>query len=62
MVLKAGFEECEGELIDYARQRLASYKCPKSVDFFDELPLGGTGKVLKRQLRGPYWEGRDRTV
>ncbi len=62
VVLNTGFRECESELIEYAKQRLASYKCPKSVDFYNELPLGGTGKVLKRQLREPYWEGRERTV
>jgi len=62
VVLNAGFGECENELIEYARACLSSYKCPKSVDFYSELPLGGTGKVLKRQLREPYWEGQQRTV
>jgi acyl-CoA synthetase (AMP-forming)/AMP-acid ligase II len=62
VVLNPGFAECGSELIEYAKQRLASYKCPKSVDFYDELPLGGTGKVLKRQLRAPYWDGQERAV
>lgn len=62
VVLNVGYDECEAELIEYAKAHLASYKCPKSVDFYSELPLGGTGKVLKRQLREPYWEGHQRTV
>jgi long-chain acyl-CoA synthetase len=62
VVLNDGYDECESELIGYARQHLASYKCPKAVDFFNELPLGGTGKVLKRQLREPYWQGHERSV
>ncbi|WP_416898339.1 MAG: fatty acid--CoA ligase [Minwuia sp.] len=52
----------EGEVIDYARSRIAHYKCPKSVDFIAELPRNATGKILKRELRKPYWEGRDRGV
>jgi acyl-CoA synthetase (AMP-forming)/AMP-acid ligase II len=62
VVLKAGFEECADELIAYARQHLAAYKCPKSVEFYGELPLGGTGKVLKRQLREPFWVSNSRSV
>ena len=46
------------EVTDFAREQLASYKVPRSVDFTDELPRTGSGKVLKRQLRGPYWPGR----
>ena len=62
VVLNDGFSECEGDLINYAKERLAGYKCPKSVDFFEALPVGGTGKVLKRQLREPYWDGAERNV
>ncbi|ULE34132.1 long-chain-fatty-acid--CoA ligase [Mycobacterium sp. IDR2000157661] len=50
------------EIIAFARERLAGYKCPKSVDITDELPRNPTGKVLKKELRKPYWEGRDRTT
>jgi long-chain acyl-CoA synthetase len=51
------------ELIDHARQHIAGYKVPKSVEFRDEpLPLSGALKILKRELRAPYWEGRDRSV
>jgi len=50
------------QLLDYCREHLASFKCPKSVDVVAELPRNPTGKVLKRKLRLPYWEGRDRQV
>ncbi|MCB1667475.1 MAG: AMP-binding protein [Pseudomonadales bacterium] len=62
VVLNEGYSECGDELITYAKERLAGYKCPKSVDFFSALPLGGTGKVLKRELRQPYWDGQERNV
>jgi acyl-CoA synthetase (AMP-forming)/AMP-acid ligase II len=52
----------EEELIAWCRERLAGYKCPKSVDIKDELPRNPTGKILKKDLRKPFWEGRDRTT
>ncbi|WP_372782780.1 long-chain-fatty-acid--CoA ligase [Phenylobacterium sp.] len=50
------------EVIAWARQRIAGFKAPKSVDFIDVLPRNASGKVLRRELRKPYWEGRDRNV
>ncbi|OBG14768.1 long-chain fatty acid--CoA ligase [Mycolicibacterium celeriflavum] len=50
------------EIIAWCRERLAAYKCPKTVDITDELPRNPTGKVLKKELRKPYWEGRDRAT
>jgi acyl-CoA synthetase (AMP-forming)/AMP-acid ligase II len=50
------------EVTAFARKDLASYKVPRSVDFVDELPRTGSGKVLKRQLRAPYWAGRTAQV
>jgi len=50
------------ELIGFARDRLAHYKCPTSVDFLDALPRNASGKVLKREVREPYWEGHTRRV
>lgn len=52
--------ELERELIDFCRDRLAHFKCPRSVDFEDELPRHSTGKLYKRLLRDRYWnrEGR----
>jgi acyl-CoA synthetase (AMP-forming)/AMP-acid ligase II len=48
----------EAELIAYCRERLAHYKCPKSVDFRAELPRHPTGKLYKRLLRDEYWPAR----
>jgi acyl-CoA synthetase (AMP-forming)/AMP-acid ligase II len=50
------------EITAYAREHLASYKVPRSVDFTGELPRTGSGKLLKRQLRAPYWAGRTAQV
>jgi long-chain acyl-CoA synthetase len=50
------------EIAAFAREHLASYKIPRSVDFTDELPRTGSGKLLKRQLRAPYWAGRTAQV
>jgi long-chain acyl-CoA synthetase len=45
------------------REQIAGYKCPRSVDFRDTpLPLSGAGKVLKRELREPYWKGYTKAV
>ena len=53
----------DAELIEHAKGLIAGYKVPKSVTFRDEpLPLSGAMKVLKRELRAPYWEGRQRGV
>ncbi len=60
--LKPDVEATEEELIAYCREHLAHYKCPKSVDVLDALPRNPTGKILKRDLREPYWEGRDRST
>ncbi|MEO4043748.1 long-chain-fatty-acid--CoA ligase [Hoeflea sp. CAU 1731] len=49
-------------VIAWARQRLAHFKCPKSVDLVAQMPRNATGKLLKRELRKPYWEGRARQV
>jgi acyl-CoA synthetase (AMP-forming)/AMP-acid ligase II len=62
VVLKAGQAANADELIGFARNRIAGYKLPKTVDFIPELPRNPSGKVLKRELRKPYWEGRDRQV
>jgi long-chain acyl-CoA synthetase len=58
----AGGDAAADELMAFARERLAHYKCPTSVDFVDALPRNPTGKVLKRELRAPYWAGQDRSV
>ena len=50
------------ELIAFARTRIAGYKVPKSVGFVDTLPRNASGKVLKKELRAPYWAGAERQV
>jgi long-chain acyl-CoA synthetase len=50
------------ELVAFARQRLAGYKVPRSVDFTGDLPRTPTGKLLKRELRDPFWAGRERVI
>jgi long-chain acyl-CoA synthetase len=63
VVLKPGAEATEEELITHCREWIAGYKLPKSVEFRAEpLPLSGAMKVLKKDLRAPYWEGRTRNV
>ncbi|MDF1693127.1 MAG: long-chain-fatty-acid--CoA ligase [Zhongshania sp.] len=52
----------EQELIDYAKAHIATYKCPKKIVFSTELPRNASGKILKRQLRQPYWEQQDRKI
>lgn len=62
VVLKPEASAEADELIGFARERIAAYKCPKSVDFIDALPRNPSGKILKRELRAPYWAGYDRNV
>lgn len=62
VVLKPGSAATEAEIIGTARQHLASYQKPRSVEFVDALPKAPTGKILKRALRDPYWADRDRSV
>lgn len=52
----------EAELIAFCRERLAHYKCPTSVDRIEALPRNPSGKILKTELREPYWTGRARRV
>ena len=62
VVIKAGQELTEAEVIAHARDHIAGYKCPKSVDFIAALPRNPSGKILRKDLRAPYWEGKDRAV
>ncbi|MEM9608394.1 MAG: AMP-binding protein [Actinomycetota bacterium] len=63
VVVKRDETLTEDELIEHVRSQIAGYKVPRSVDFREEpLPVSGPGKVLKRELRAPYWEGRDRAI
>lgn len=62
VALKPGRTATEEEIIALARAELASYMKPRSVDFVDELPKSPTGKILKRELRAPYWQDREGEV
>jgi acyl-CoA synthetase (AMP-forming)/AMP-acid ligase II len=62
VVRTPGAEVTAEELLAFARERIAGYKLPKSIDFVESLPRTPTGKVLKRELRAPYWQGRERQV
>ncbi len=63
VVLKQASHADESELIAHCKAAIASYKCPRSVTFREEpLPLSGAGKILKTELRQPFWEGRERNV
>lgn len=59
---KPGRAPDTAEMIAWARKRIAGYKLPKSIDLIEKLPRGPTGKVLRRELRAPFWEGRERKV
>jgi len=69
--VKAVIEPAEGvepgpalaaELLDWCKDRLAKYKTPKTIDFIAEMPRDPNGKLYKRKLRDPYWEGRERAI
>jgi len=62
VVAKPGMIIEEDEIIAWARERIAAFKAPRSVDMIGELPRNASGKILRKDLRAPYWKGRDRMV
>jgi acyl-CoA synthetase (AMP-forming)/AMP-acid ligase II len=62
VALKPDTSATEEEIIAFCRERLAGFKCPRSVDVLPALPRNPTGKILKRDLRSPYWDGRTSTI
>ncbi|MGC0363053.1 acyl-CoA synthetase (AMP-forming)/AMP-acid ligase II [Rhodococcus sp. 27YEA15] len=62
VVLEADVQITEGELITYTQGRLAKFKCPTTIDIVAALPRNPTGKILKRDLRKPYWESRENNL
>jgi fatty-acyl-CoA synthase len=62
VVLKAGATASEAELIEFCREHLAHYKCPKRVQFIDALPRTATGKIQKNLLRERFWSGKSKRV
>lgn len=62
VVLNNGANQSEMEIIANCKTRIAKFKCPKTVDFLAELPRNAAGKILKTQLRAPYWASKDKSV
>jgi long-chain acyl-CoA synthetase len=62
VVLKPGTKATAEELSAHCRGLIAGYKCPRSLEFRDALPMTGAGKIQKTELRKPHWEGRSRAV
>jgi long-chain acyl-CoA synthetase len=62
VVRREGSDVTENDIKTFAREHLAGYKLPKTVDFADELPRNPSGKLLKREIRAPYWEGSHRQI
>jgi acyl-CoA synthetase (AMP-forming)/AMP-acid ligase II len=62
VVLRDGASATDEEIMDFCRGKLGGFERPRSVDFIDALPRTASGKVLKRDLREPYWVGHDRRV
>ena len=63
VVRKPGTEPTADELVDHCRELIAGYKLPRGIDIRDEaLPKSGAGKILKRDLREPFWAGREERV
>jgi acyl-CoA synthetase (AMP-forming)/AMP-acid ligase II len=62
VVVRPGKTLTKNEITAYARAHLAGYKVPRSISYMDEIPRTGSGKILKRDLRKPFWEGRKSRV
>jgi acyl-CoA synthetase (AMP-forming)/AMP-acid ligase II len=62
IVLSPGAQTQTEQIIAWTKQRIASYKAPKSVDLANAIPRNAAGKILRRELRAPYWQGRSRQV
>ena len=58
VVLREGESATHEEILEFCRGKLGGFELPRSVDLVPSLPRGAAGKVLKRELREPYWEGR----
>jgi acyl-CoA synthetase (AMP-forming)/AMP-acid ligase II len=62
VIVKEGKTITAQEILDYCKQNLAGYKRPRTVELVDDFPRTATGKILKRILRKPYWEGQERHI
>ena len=62
VVMKSGKQATATDIINFTRERIAGFKTPKTVEFIAALPRNASGKILRRHLRDPHWEGRERKV
>ena len=62
VILKEGYEVETQELIDLVKERLGSYKAPKTITFVETLPTSAVGKLLRRKVRDPHWKGQERAI
>ncbi len=62
VALKPGAPEDPADIIAFAKSRIAGFKAPKTIDFIEALPRNASGKILRRELREPYWVGKERRV
>jgi long-chain acyl-CoA synthetase len=62
VVLAPGASLDEKAVIAHCREHLAHYKCPTTVDATDALPRNPSGKILKRELRAPFWADQERSI
>jgi acyl-CoA synthetase (AMP-forming)/AMP-acid ligase II len=60
--LKKGMTTTEEEIIEFSKKHLAGYKKPTSVDFIEELPKNQNGKILRKNLKEPYWKEKGRKI
>ncbi|MBN2282848.1 MAG: long-chain-fatty-acid--CoA ligase [Deltaproteobacteria bacterium] len=62
VVLKPGEKAAEEEIIEHCRKTLAGYKCPKAVAFWDDIPKTIVGKIMKKEIKQKFWEGKGRVI
>jgi acyl-CoA synthetase (AMP-forming)/AMP-acid ligase II len=61
-VVEYSIEIDPADVIAWTRERIAAFKAPKSVDVIPVMPRNASGKILRRELRAPYWEGQERQI
>jgi acyl-CoA synthetase (AMP-forming)/AMP-acid ligase II len=62
VVLKPDQTAAQDELITYCKERLAGYKCPKAIEFWDKLPTTPVGKILRKDVKKKFWESHGRSI
>jgi acyl-CoA synthetase (AMP-forming)/AMP-acid ligase II len=62
VVLQPGKQATEQEIIEHCKKSLAGYKCPKAVAFWTDIPKTVVGKIIKKDVKKKFWEGKDRMI